>query len=233
MLNHDHTKPPLFHRAIMESGSPTCRAVRPYNAKIHEEQFQDFLREVNCPGDLDKTEMFPYLRSLPSSKITEAQIMVFDKYNPSLRWPFQPVIDEEIISRQPLEAWRSHSWNRIPKMTGLNTSEANAYVSKKMSEPSEFCTFWQTLVPNLSASELDSIEQLYPDPRIDHRSPYNETGEGLGAQFRRIEAAYEHYAYVAPVRQTAHLASLQGGLVYLYHWALSRIIIGANNADNM
>ncbi|CAI7566414.1 unnamed protein product [Penicillium manginii] len=110
-------------------------------------------------------------------------------------------------------------------MTGLNTSEANAYV--------KFCTFWQTLVPNLSASELDSIEQLYPDPRIDHRSPYNETGEGLGAQFRRIEAAYEHYAYVAPVRQTAHLASLQGGLVYLYHWALSRIIIGANNADNM
>lgn len=92
-------------------------------------------------------------------------------------------------------------------MTGFNTNEANAYVNKQMSEPWEFCTFWQNLLPNLSASELDSIEQLYPDPKVDSKSPYKETGEDNGAQSRRIEAAYGHYAYVAPVRQTAHLAS--------------------------
>ncbi|KAJ5988085.1 hypothetical protein N7481_003295 [Penicillium waksmanii] len=102
-----------------------------------------------------------------------------------------------------------------------------------MSETSEFCTFWQTLLPNFSASELDSIEQLYPDPKFDPKSPYKETCEGLGAQSRRIEAAYGHYAYVAPVRQTAHLASSQGGLVHLYHWALPRSILDASHADNM
>lgn len=233
MLNHDHRKLHLFHRAIMESGSPTSRAVRPYDAKIHEEQFQDFLRELKCPEDLDETEIFSYLRSLASSDIIEAQTTVFDKYNPSLRWSFQPVIDGDIIALKPLEAWHSQSWNRIPIMTGFNTNEANAYVNKQMSEPSEFCTFWQNLLPNLSASELDTVEQLYPDPKIDPRSPYKETGEGLGAQFRRIEAAYGHYAYVAPVRQTAHLASSQGGLVCLYHWALPRTILGASHADNM
>lgn len=217
----------------MESGSPTSGSVRPYDAQIHEQQFQDFLREVNCPDNLDEAVIFSYLRSLPSSKIIEAQTTVFDKYNSSLRWPFQPVIDGDIIPRKPLQAWRSESWNRIPIMTGFNTNEANAYVNKQMSEPSEFCTFWQNLLPNLSPSELDSIETLYPDPRIDPKSPYKVTGEGIGAQFRRIEAAYGHYAYVAPVRQTAHLASSQGGLVYLYHWALPRTTLGASHADNM
>ncbi|CAI7585675.1 unnamed protein product [Penicillium pancosmium] len=208
MLNHDHSKRPLFHRAIMESGPPTSRAVRPYDAKIHEEQFQDFLREVKCPEDLHETEIFPYLRRFA-------------------------IIDEDIIPCKPLEAWNSQSWKKIPLMTGFNTNEANAYVNKQMSEPLEFCTFWQNLLPNLSASELDSIEQLYPDPKVDSKSPYKETGEDNGAQFRRIEAAYGHYAYVAPVRQTAHLASSQGGLVYLYHWALPRTILGASHADNM
>ncbi|KAJ5988086.1 hypothetical protein N7481_003296 [Penicillium waksmanii] len=57
----------------MESGSPTSRAVRPYDAKILEEQIQVFLREVKCPEDLDEAKIFPYLRSLSSSKIIEAQ----------------------------------------------------------------------------------------------------------------------------------------------------------------
>lgn len=58
-------------------------------------------------------------------------------------------------------------------------------------------------------------------------------GEGIGSQFRRIEAAYGHYAYVAPVRQTADIASSQGAPVYLYHWALPRTELGVSHADNM
>lgn len=217
----------------MESGSPTSRAIRPYNANIHEEQFQDFLNEVGCPDHLSSTEIFPFLRSLPSFTIINAQTTVFDKYNPSLRWPFQPVIDGDIIPCKPLEAWNSGSWYRVPIMTGFNTNEANVYMDKTMSDPSEFRSFWQTLLPDLSESELDIIEDLYPDPQSDPESKYKVTGEGLGTQFRRIEAAYGHYAYVAPVRQTAHIASSSGSLVYLYHWALTRTILGASHADNM
>ncbi|KAJ5154431.1 Carboxylesterase type B [Penicillium coprophilum] len=236
LLNYDPKKSPLFHRVIIESGAPTSRAVRPYNAKVHEDQFADFLQEVGCPASLTEAEIFPFLRSLPTLTVTNAQTAVFDKYNPSLRWAFQPVIDGDIISRKPLEAWESNVWNKVPIMTGFNSNEGTMYVDKKMSDASQFREFWHNLLPELSSSDLDTIEKLYPDPMIDSTSPYVESreGESLGPQYKRIEAAYGHYAYVAPVRQTAQFASSQGAPVYLYHWALPRTVVGrANHADNM
>lgn len=236
LLNYKENAAPLFHRVIMESGSPTSRAVRPYNAKVHEEQFQDFLREVHCPPNTPEHEIFPFLRSLPSSTVTKAQTAVFDKWNPSLRWAFQPVIDEEIIYRKPLDAWKSTLWNKVPIMTGFNSNEGTMYVDKKMSDAVQFRNFWQNLLPELSSADLDTIDRLYPDPSLDSNSPYVETreGHGLGLQYKRIEAAYGHYAYVAPVRQTADFASSQGAPVYLYNWALPRTVIArANHGDNM
>jgi carboxylesterase type B len=236
-MNHHEEKTPLFQRAIIESGAPTSRAVRPYDAEIHEQQFKDFLEEANCPKNLPEEKVFPFLRSLPSSVITSAQTTVFDKYNPSLRWAFQPVIDDDIISRKPLEAWLSGKWNKVPIMTGFNTNEGTMYVDKLMSQASEFRHFWRHLLPELSPADLDEIERLYPNPENDPSSPYYESRAhlGIGAQFKRIEAAYAHYAYVAPVRQTAHFTSAgQTEPVYLYHWALAKTAIGrANHADNM
>ncbi|KAJ5925923.1 hypothetical protein N7454_007433 [Penicillium verhagenii] len=236
ILNHSQQSPPLFHRAIIESGSPTSRAVRPYNATVHESQFQDFLKEVGCPSNMPESEIFPFLRSLPSSIITDAQTKVFDKYNPSLRWAFQPVTDDDLISRKPLDAWNSGLWNKVPIMTGYNSNEGTFYVDKKMSNPAQFRDFWKNLLPELSSTDLDKIDHLYPDPTSDSSSPYKETrtGYGLGPQYKRIEAAYGHYAYVAPVRQTAQLASSQGSPVFLYNWALPRTVVGrANHGDNM
>ncbi|EEB93936.1 hypothetical protein MPER_07342, partial [Moniliophthora perniciosa FA553] len=53
--------------------------------------------------------------------------------------------------------------------------------------------------------------------------------------FKRVEAAYAHYAYVCPVRQTARFASSQNQApVYLYHWALNQTVKGgANHADHI
>ncbi|KAJ5241452.1 CAZyme family CE10 [Penicillium citrinum] len=236
LLNYKEESSPLFHRVILESGSPTSRAVRPYDAKVHEQQFQDYLREVGCPPDLHESEIFPFLRSLPSSTVTDAQTRVFDKYNPSLRWAFQPVIDEDIIPRKPLDAWNSLLWNKVPIMTGFNSNEGTMYVDKKLSSPEGFRKFWQDLLPELSENDLDTIDSLYPDPSSNPDSPYVEErdGYGLGPQYKRIEAAYGHYAYVAPVRQTAHFASSQGVPVYLYNWAFPRTVVGrANHGDNM
>lgn len=235
LLNYEEGKAPKFHRVIIESGAPTSRAVRNPDAEIHEMQFQDFLKEVECPPSLPESEIFTYLRNLPTSTIAKAQTKVFSKYNPSLRWAFQPVIDHEIIRSRPIDAWRDGHWHKLPIMTGFQGNEGSLYVNKSMSTPSEFLAFWKTLLPQLSSDDIEAINSLYPDPTSDPTSPYKETrlDLGVGPMYKRIEASYADYAYVAPVRQTAFFASPHAP-VYLYHWAMRRDVIdGARHADNM
>ncbi|KAF1955574.1 carboxylesterase [Byssothecium circinans] len=235
LRDEDPTAPPLFHRVILESGAPTSRAVRPYNATFHEQQFEDFLRETGCPNGLSPKETFEYLRNVPSEKIQAAQIAVFDKWNPSLVWAFQPVIDGEIIPRTPMESWRLNKWRKVPIMTGFNRNEGSIYVSKAVSESSQFTQFFANLLPLLSKEDIETINALYPDPLKFPDSPYKEQLKGTGAQYRRLEVAYGHYAYVAPVRQTADLASaVMTEPVYLYQWALeSSLLDGARHGENM
>ena len=219
----------------MESGAPTSRAVRRFDAEIHEQQFRDFLDEVKCPRDTPEADIFPYLRSLPLDVVAAAQTAVFYAYNPSLRWAFQPVIDGEVIRQRPIDAWRRGQWHAVPMLTGFNGNEGSLYVDKQMDASAQFRGFWRTLLPQLTAADLDRIEALYPDPETDPASPYREDRAhlGVGRQYRRIEAAYAHYAYVAPARQTAALAGPRAP-VYLYHWALEKSAVnGAAHGENM
>ncbi|KAI1342516.1 putative extracellular lipase [Xylariaceae sp. FL0016] len=236
LLDYEEGKTPLFHRAVMESGAPTSRAVRHYDAPIHEEQFKEFLKATKCPPGLPESEIFPYLRSLSTSEVAKAQIAVFDKYNPSLRWAFQPVIDGKIIRGRPIDGWRNGKWHKMPIMTGFNGNEGSLYVPKAMATSEQFTDFFHTLLPQLTQADLDTINALYPDPLTVPESAYREDRQaqhGVGDQYRRIEAAYAHYAYVSPVRQTAHFAAPHGP-TYLYHWAaVSSAVGGASHGDNM
>jgi carboxylesterase type B len=104
-----------------------------------------------------------------------------------------------------------------------------------MSKPEQFTDFFANLLPLLSLTDIDAIDKLYPDPSRYTDSPYVESRDGVGSQYKRIEAAYAQYAYVAPVRQTAELASAaMQPKVYLYQWALDSSILNlANHGDNM
>ena len=119
-------------------------------------------------------------------------------------------------------------------MTGFTTNEGSMYVSRKMSTSDQFTDFWRVLLPQLSKDDLETIDKLYPDPtRSLGAVKYKEDRSNVGAMFKRIEAAYAHYAYVAPVHQTANLAS-EKTPVYLYRWALEGSKIeGARHGDNM
>ncbi|KAG4420223.1 hypothetical protein IFR04_006601 [Cadophora malorum] len=236
ILNYKEGVAPLFHKAIIESGAPTSRAVHPYNAQVHEDQFALFVSEAGC-ADLPKESITSCLRSQPEKIIVAASTTVFDKYNPSLRWAFQPVIDSEIIHRRPIDAWQSGRWNQVPIMTGHVTNEGTYYVPASTTTGEDFTSFWHVLLPHYSAEDLDTINSLYPDPSIDEI--YKDTRDleaiGVGPQFKRVEASYAHYAYVCPVRQTAEIASaVQEPGVFVFHWALNKTVKGgANHGDNM
>ncbi|EYE94768.1 putative extracellular lipase [Aspergillus ruber CBS 135680] len=225
----------LFHRAIIESGSVTSRAVHPYNARLHEQQFDEFVQEAGC-ADHPVSEIMTCLRSQPPEAITSASFTIFDRYNPSVRWAFQPVIDGDLIKQRPIDAWHSGKWNRMPILTGFNTNEGTYYVPESMSTSDEFTSFFHTLLPAYTEKDLQKINKLYPDPALDTSSIYAETRNiSVGAQYKRVEAAYGHYAYACPVRQTATLASTgQEAPIFLYRWALNKTVQGgANHGDQM
>lgn len=231
-MNYREDIAPLFHGAIIESGSPTSRAVRQPDAPIHEAQFADFLREAGVPYDLPEDEVFPFLRKLPEEILAAAQIIVWDKYAPSIQWPFQPVIDGDIIPRAPWQTWKQGKWHKMPVMTGFTTNEGSLYVPKSMSTPSEFTEFWRELLPGLSADDIDLINKIYPNSTVSDQ--YKETRANVGAEYSRIEAAYSNYAYIAPVRQTADQASRARVPTYLFHWALVTDVEGrARHADTL
>lgn len=55
--------------------------------------------------------------------------------------------------------------------------------------------------------------------------------EGLGRHWRRLEAAYAHYGYIAPVLQTAEYLSGHTP-VYVYEFAVRDAVLGtANHTD--
>lgn len=228
-------QPPLFHRAIIESGAATSRAVNPYNARLHEQQFKEFVQEAGC-ADHTRSEIMTCLRTEPSQTITNASFTIFDRYNPSVRWAFQPVIDGDLIKQRPIDAWHSGKWNRMPILTGFNTNEGSYYVPVSMSTSDQFTDFFRTLLPAYTEEDIQTINRLYPDPALDSSSAYVERRNiSVGAQYKRVEAAYAHYAYACPVRQTATLASAgQDAPVFLYHWALNKTVqAGANHGDQM
>src|SRR6266487_829432 len=206
LQNHDE-KDPLFHRVIMESGAPTARAVSSYDAPLYEAQFKEFINRAGC-SEVHQSSIMECLRSQSENTITMASIAVYDEYDPSIRWPFQPVIDGDLIKCRPTENWLSGRWNKVPILTGFNHDEGTIFVPKTLNTSSEFLDFFKTLSPQFSDEDLETINELYPDPARYPDSPYVETRPiNVGSQFKRIAAAYAHYAYVCAVRYTATLAS--------------------------
>jgi carboxylesterase type B len=229
MLHYSDENPGPFHRVILESGSPTTRDCRPYDAEIVEKYFNEFLARAGCSQDLSATETFTFLRSLPVSTIIDAQEAVFTKYKPTMHWAFRPVIDGTLIPRPPIETWRSGRYYKVPIMTGYVTNEGSLYVNRQLSESRQFTDFMRVLLPGLPKEDIDRLHDLYPDPSLGHPEYQDErVGENIGAQYKRTEAAYGQFALIAPVRQTAHLASSTPGSppVYLFHFDVFATLYG-------
>jgi carboxylesterase type B len=221
---------PLFHKAIIESGGATARACYTPSNSLHEQQFREFLGILGAQ-DVPENKIIQTLRSFTTGQIKHASEAIYMKYNPSVRWPWQPVIDGEggIVPVRPIDSWRAGKWHKIPILTGFNTNEGAMFTPKKLATPKQFTEFFHTLLPGLSNDDLKTLEKLYPDPLTDPSSKYLDTRivPGLGPEFKRAEQGYAHFAYVAPVRHTAHFAATAGDKpVYLYHFAVNSSVVG-------
>lgn len=223
----------LFSRVMIESGATTARAVLPYDASLHEVQFDDFLLEAGC-FEASDDEVIKCLRDLDLLKVAQASVAIHNHYQKDERYAFQPVIDGEMIRQAPIKSWKSGKWNKIPILTGFTTDEGAPFTSTSIATSKEFTDYFKALIPALPQSDLRLLDKIYPDPLVDSSSPYVETRPiDVGAQFKRTTATYGQYAYICPVQQTAYLASAgQSEPVFLYQWALNKTVQnGAGHGD--
>lgn len=234
-MNLDESKPALFHRVIMEDGAPTARRVAPYDDAFVNQQFDEFVALAGC-ANVTSSDTFPCLRALPSANFLNASIAVYNNYSASIRWPFQPVVDGEVIRERPTLEWESGRWNKVPIMTGFATDEGSIFVPTAMNTSAAFTDFFATLIPAFTSSDLDGLNALYPDPLLDPTSEYVDTRPiNVGRQFKRVTAAYGQYSYICNVRTTGELAP-QGQLepVWEWHWATNITVeYGASHTSHL
>lgn len=230
LLELDDGEGGLFHRVIMESGASTARACYPFDHPLHTRQLNDFLGSLGIEEGLESKEVVKRLREMDVEIIKKASDALFEKYNPSVQWPFQAVIDGPggMIPQAPITSLKQEKGKtrKIPILTGFNANEGSMFISPSISTSEEFTSFFRTLLPNFTEEDLAELNNVYPDPLLFPESRYREDRKGLGAQFRRAEQAYGHFAYTSPVRQTAFFASSKSTTgseapIYLYHFAPS------------
>ncbi|CAE6353128.1 unnamed protein product [Rhizoctonia solani] len=162
-------------------------------------------------GD-NETATFSCLRGLPVNTIRNASVSVFNKYDPDITWPFQPVVDHEFTH----QSWESGQINNVSILTGFNSDEGSGFVPKNLNTTEQFKQFFKNLAPTISDSQLDTVANLYPGPDVPG-SPY--ANSPFSPQFPRIAAAYGDFAYIAQVQANAVYASKLNLLVWKYHFA--------------
>lgn len=141
---------------------------------------------------------------------------LYAAYSPTIRWPFQPVIDNSYVKQSPTESWRDGSFNKVPVITGFNTDEGSGFVPRNLNTTAEYRDFFATLFPLANSSVLDTIEALYPDPVTNPSSPY--ANSPVSPQFNRVSAAYGDYAYISTVKENAESLARGGAPVWKYHF---------------
>ncbi|QSZ32840.1 hypothetical protein DSL72_002420 [Monilinia vaccinii-corymbosi] len=248
LMNHDGS-PPLFSKAIIESGGPTARAVYKYDNALHETQFSEFLDKLGL-SNTPRAKVLSELRRLPATDIKAASQEIYESYNPSLRWPFQPCVDgpgaNSIIPIPPIQAYLNNTYHHIPVLVGYNTNEGSLFVPKGLDSAASFIDFFHVLLPDLSVQDLSKLDSLYPNPEFKRNSPYafDNVALGVGNQYRRLDKSYADFAYIGPVRQLAYFASGEHSHkdsisnpttpapVYLYEYAVnSSVLRGAAHGD--
>lgn len=157
---------------------------------------------------------FPCIREqvlIPGSSAT-----MYISYSPTIRWPFQPVVDNDYVKQSPTASWRDGSFNKVPVITGFNTDEGSGFVPRNLNTTADYRAFWATLFPLANSTVLDKIEALYPDPVTTPSSPY--ANSALSPQFQRVSAAYGDYAYISTVKENAESLARGGAPVWKYHF---------------
>ncbi|KAF1942836.1 alpha/beta-hydrolase [Clathrospora elynae] len=204
----DDAGKPLFHQAILSSGSPTARAFPGVDYPLYERQVADIMDYLNCPISPNSAAL-QCLRSAETDDIQFMSSSLYNAHNYNLTWPWQPVSPGPLLEKRGSTSGEDGTFFKIPILISSVTDEGTGFVPQDLKTDQEFLAFWSTLTPGLTPQDLADLETLYPDLQTVAGS-----ANYVSPEYERISAAYGDYSYICPVQDTASRLAAAGAPVY-------------------
>ncbi|KFA45392.1 hypothetical protein S40293_09870 [Stachybotrys chartarum IBT 40293] len=212
----DMNESSLFARVIYQSGSVTARTFPNATCPLYQTQYEEFTQLVGCPSQGNNEEILACLRSTELAKIRDAGAAIFDRYNPIINWPWQPVKNAPLFENPGSQSGYERTFFQIPTLTTTVTDEAKTFVPGTLETGEEFLDFLRTSTPGLNDDDLRNLEELYPDPVTDPESPYIDSFNST--QYNRLAAAWGDFAYRCPIQETSYRVATAGQPIYKLRW---------------
>ncbi|KAF4595942.1 Carboxylic ester hydrolase [Ophiocordyceps camponoti-floridani] len=190
-------------KAILESGAPTARSVL---SAAHP-------RPVGQLASLRRHLGASYLSQAPLDALLSAAGSVWAENATAVTWPFQPVVDGNLIPDLPCRLVRGVS-DGVALLTGFCSHEGAGFLERG----EDFKAFFGNLIPGI---DMVGLEELYP-------------ADMMTTTVTRAQLAYGDYAYIAPVLHTACCLARAGARVYVYEYsAAAAPLSAASHGDHM
>ncbi|MET0636942.1 MAG: carboxylesterase family protein [Chitinophagaceae bacterium] len=189
----------LFHKAILESGTGLINGIQ---SKAAAAQYAITRAElVGIKGNSDTA--YKALYALPAEQLVQ---MHTRPDRPQLQgfyvW-FSPVVDGEIVPLPLDKAINGNKWNNVSLLLGTNLHEG-AYFQRE--KPTDDTAEYYRLLGKESMGDTTGILKAF--------YLVHDTGEIL----TRSQEVVGDFAFAAPARALARLATAKNGKVFLYHF---------------
>ncbi|KAJ3508779.1 hypothetical protein NLJ89_g5567 [Agrocybe chaxingu] len=194
MLLNDGNQDGLFRGGVMGSGSPM---VLPDIVR-QQRHFDTLVADTNCTDAIDRLEC---LRDAPyDALIAAVQRGSRAALFAGGRFPWQPMVDGNIVVRDPQLSVRMGKFSNIPVMTGCAEDEGT--------NNAEFLEFAKSNYFNkISDEDLKALEIAYPDD-VTQGSPFNTgTAHVFSPQYKRLSAFQGDLVFQATRRSFSAIAS--------------------------
>ncbi|KAK0657040.1 Alpha/Beta hydrolase protein [Cercophora newfieldiana] len=174
----------LFHAAA--AGSVSFGTVLTVGESYY--QYDNLVKRLNCTGN----DPLTCLRSISVSEIQEKDVNV--PYPGASRPPlfmWSPVIDNDLITELPYEAFRDGRFIKVPVIFGDDTDGGTVFAPGNTSTKNESNGWLRDQFPHLTNEQLAKLNGFYPN--LDEKSCPRE-----GCWWRQLCRVYAEMRYMCP-----------------------------------
>ena len=194
----------LFHRAILESGTPTA-IVCPLEGKEGEEQGIDIARRFKAKSIAD-------LRAIPAETlVTECPAAIGPTKDRKGKYKFGPIVDGAVFPDAPMRLFAAGKFHRVPILLGTNRDEMTLFMGAGDRGRPKRKAGLQLIVKAMFRQNADEVIRAFPCA-ADRDA------------FRTFRKMMTVSCFTSPCRLLAQCAADRGVPVYLYEF--SRIAPG-------